>query len=200
VAPLPKRAAALILLASALGGCGSSSGDKPSSGEVPAEVPRTDRRPPLPLGWSRVVNSGAGYNFALPPGWSRRTAGTSTRLVSADHALAGLVTADRSDQGLSFIPKRYVRFTARSLTGFRGLRAAKPRRLVDVQYPAASVNAGGTVRKTGVRQAIVIFALKPRRGGTYSIVFFRSAAVPAARYAALLDELVRSFRVQAPVE
>jgi hypothetical protein len=195
----PRRALPAIagcLLAGSVAGCGS--GGDSTAPTVPAESQHTDRRPSLPAGWRRVVNPRAGYNFAVPPGWSARGGAGSTQLRSFDRALAGSVTADRSDQGLTLAPAVYARRAARSLSGYRGLTVGRPHRIIGVRYPTASVTATGTLRRTRIGQAIVVFALKPRAGATYSMVFFRSAAVSPDRYASLLATIVRSLRVQAP--
>jgi hypothetical protein len=191
------RAAVLLALAVPFAaGCGSGGGTPAERG--PSELVRTDRRPALPPGWRRVVNQRAGFNLALPPGWEARSREGSTLLRAFDGTLAGSVTSDRSEQGLSFPPALYARRAALRLAGFRHLRVERARRVVDVRYPTQSAAATGILRRGGLRQAIVVFALRPRRGATYSLVFFRSARVPASRYARLLELMVRSFRVQAP--
>lgn len=184
---------AICLTAAALAGCGDDDGDTVS---VPAEVPRTDKRPALLPGWRRVVNVRAGYNFGLPPGWSIASRPGSNQIRSFDGALAGSVTADRSEEGLTLRPAVYARRTARSLRSFRALRTSAPRPVDDVRYPTSSVAATGTLRSNRLRQSILVFALKPKRGATYSLVLFRAASVPADRYAPVLEALLRSFRVQ----
>lgn len=192
--PIIALAALALSGVAPVAGCGS--GGTGSSSQEPTEVVRTDKRPRLPAGWRRVVNPRAGFNLALPPGWIARGGHGVTQVRSFDGTLAGSITADRSVQGLTFPPGQYARRATLSLAGFRGLKVARPRRVVDVRYPTQSVIATGALRKNGLRQAIVVFALRPRGGATYSLVFFRSARVPASRYAALLESMVRSFRVQ----
>lgn len=187
---------ALCLAAGAVAGCGDDDGGIDDTGSAPDEVLRTDKRPALPSGWRRVVNARAGYSFGLPPGWKVTGRPGSNQIRAFDGALAGSVTADRSDQGLTVRPAVYSRQTARSLQGFRDLRIRAPRAVIDVRYPTASVTATGTLRSNRLHQEIVVFALKPKGGATYSLVLFRAATVPAARYAPLLEAMVRSFRVQ----
>jgi hypothetical protein len=67
-----------------------------------------------------------------------------------------------------------------------------------LRYAAERLSASGHFRRTGVRQAIELVALRRPEQVTYSLFFFRSAAVPAARYAAVERMLLQSFRAQAP--
>jgi hypothetical protein len=63
-----------------------------------------------------------------------------------------------------------------------------------LRYPAARSTATGTFSRTRVRQAITLYALRRPGIVTYTVAVFRSAAIPAARYAPYLQVLLRSFR------
>jgi hypothetical protein len=95
-------------------------------------------------------------------------------------------------------PGVYARGTIAVVPGFRGLRAGRPRPVRAAPYPAARVPATGTFRATGLRQAIDLYALHRRGVATYTLIAFRSAAVPARRYAPLVARLVRTFHSQPP--
>ena len=84
----------------------------------------------------------------------------------------------------------------RSLAGYRDLRAGRAVAVQGLHYPAAKVTAIGTFRRTRVRQAITLYALHRPGRVTYTLAVFRSAAIPAARYAPYLQVLLRSFRGQ----
>jgi hypothetical protein len=117
---------------------------------------------------------------------------------SRDGALALSVAADRSGDGQDDLPDEYLRRTATHLAGYRALRVEAVRRLARLRYPAAALTASGVFTRTGVRQQILIYALRRPGQVTYSVAAFRSAGVPASRYAALLDAIVRSFRARPP--
>lgn len=144
-----------------------------------------------------MVNPRAGFSLALPPGWRARGARGATVLNSADRALAASVAADRSDQGTQLTLTSYARRTASSLRGYRRLRIAGPRRVTDTHYATVSVAAAGRLSRTRVRQRILLFAIR-RPGVTFTLVFFRSAATPVARYAFYERGIVRSLRAQEP--
>src|SRR6266516_3798805 len=94
--PLAALAAALAVTLGGVAGCGGSS-SRPSSGTAPRET--SDRRPPLPPGWRRVVNPTAGFSVGIPPGWTARGGHGATLVRSRDRALAVSIAADRSQQG-----------------------------------------------------------------------------------------------------
>jgi hypothetical protein len=155
--------------------------------------------PPATLlrGWSRLVNDAAGFSLSLPPGWtSRGSAGASTLLRSRDRALAVAVSADRSHDGAGDPPTTYLDRTVRNLTGYRGLRAGHAVTARGLHYPAATVTAIWTFTRTRVRQAIALYALHRPGRVTYTLAVFRSAAIPAARYAPYLQVMARSFRAR----
>jgi hypothetical protein len=108
------------------------------------------------------------------------------------------MTADRSAQGTSLGPGTYAALTVHALAGYRGLRAGPAHPVAGAAYPAAAVDATGTYRATGVRQAIRAVALSRRGRVTYTLLFFRSSAAAARVYDAAIAEMVRSFRGQPP--
>lgn len=191
--------ATATLLALALGACGSDDGSPP---------PRTSTQPAAPLppaalpaGWHRVANDAGGYAFALPRGWKASRTDTSTVIRSADRALAGSITADRSTEALGRPAGEYASAVARALSGYRSLEVGPARRVADAPYPAFSVTASGTYQRTGVDQEIVLVALSNRGDAVYSLVFFRSARTPRSRYASVIERIVKDFRAtgaQAP--
>ncbi len=173
-------------------GCGSE-------GAKPTDVrERDERRPKLPAGWKRVVERRAGFNVGLPPGWRARAGKRPTLVRSKDRAVAVSISADRTEVGRSLGPKTYARRAARALEGYRGLRARKARRVRGARYPTAKVQANGVFKRTGLRQAIEVFAIHKRETATFTLIFFRSARVPARRYAAKVAAIVRSLRAQRP--
>jgi hypothetical protein len=189
-------AALAAVLAAGLAGCGGSSPPQPAGTTTPRET--NDRRPPLPPGWRRVVNVQAGYSLGIPPGWTARGGPGSTLVRSRDRALAVSVTADRSPQGRRLPPAGYALRTARALRGYGGLRVGGAGRVPGSHYPAAAVEARGTYRRTRVRQDIRVIALQRRGRVTFTLVAFRNATVAGGIYRAAVDEMVRTFRGQAP--
>ena len=117
---------------------------------------------------------------------------------SSDRALAVSISSDRGDVGRDLDPKAYARRAARALEGYRGLRARAPRRVPGTRYPTAQVRATGVFKRTGLRQAIEVFAVHKRETATFTVIFFRSGRVPARRYAAKVAAIVRSLRSQRP--
>jgi len=185
---------AIAAMAVALGGCGSAEEPEPV---VPRE--RADRPAPLPAGWARVVNARAGFSLGLPPGWAARGTGGTTVIRSADGGLAVSVTADRSLDGRTLSLVTYARRTARSLPGYAGLRPGRARTLRGARYPAVSVSTAGRFRRTGVRQAIRVIAMRRPRQVTFTLVFFRNARTDARVYAEAGAVMVRSLRGRPPV-
>ena len=182
-----------LVLAAAPAGCGGSSSSRDAS--TPAESADPPAAP-LP-GWSRLINGTAGFSLSLPPGWTNRgSTGGSTLVRSRDRALAVAVSADRSRDGAGDAPTAYLERTVRNLPGYHGLRAGRAVAVPGLQYPAARVTAIGTFRRTRVRQAITLYALHRPGRVTYTLAVFRSAAIPAARYAPYLRILLRSFRAR----
>ena len=163
-----------------------------------APVERSDKRAALPKGWTRVVNRRAGFNLGIPPGWKARGGPGSTIVRSRDRALAISVTADRGADGRNLKVTSYARRSVRALRGYRDLQVGTISPLVGTRYPAAAVKAEGTFKKTGLRQAIILFVLQKRRAATFTMLFFRSARVPRDRYAAVISAIVRTLRAQAP--
>jgi hypothetical protein len=184
-----------LVLAAAPAGCGGSSSPSSSSGHTSTVAERADPPAALLRGWTRLVNNTAGFSLSLPPGWtSRGSTGGSTLLRSRDRALAVAVSADRSHDGAGDPPTTYLDRTVRNLAGYRGLRAGAAVTVRGLQYPAARVTATGTFTRTRVRQAITLYALHRPGRVTYTLAVFRSAAIPAARYAPYLQVMLRSFR------
>jgi hypothetical protein len=179
-----------LLLAAAPAGCGGSSS---SGGSPPKET--TDPPAVALRGWTRLINDTAGFSLSLPPGWTTRRSGEGSTLIrSTDRALAVAVSADRGDDGTRDPPTTYLERTVRHLTGYRNLRPGRAVPVRGLRYPAARSTATGTFSRTRVRQAITLYALHRPGIVTYTVAVFRSAAIPAARYAPYLQVLLRSFR------
>jgi hypothetical protein len=187
---LPTLACVLIA------GCGSAHHRRSGASSATGGV--ADARAALPAGWQRVVNTRAGFNVGIPPGWQARGGQGTTIVRSSDGALAAAITADRSGDGLSLGLAQYLRRTAATLSGYRGLRLGAVTPIVATRYPTAAISARGTFTSTRVRQAILLIGIKRRGDATYTLLFFRSASVPATRYAALIEAMVRSLRAQPP--
>jgi hypothetical protein len=183
-----------LAVAGALAGCGGSSS---SSSRTSAAAETADPPAAVPRGWSRVVNRGSGFSLSLPPGWASTRSSTGGTLIrSRDRGLALAVSADRGRDGVRDAPTTYVERTARSLSGYRSLRAGRAVALPGLRYPAAQLTAIGTFRRTGVHQAITLYALRRPGRVTYALAVFRSAPVPSARYAPYLRVILRSFRAR----
>jgi hypothetical protein len=179
-----------LLLAAAPAGCGGSSS---SGGSSPKET--TDPPAAALPGWTRLINDTAGFSFTLPPGWTTRRSGEGSTLIrSTDRALALAVSADRSNDGADDPPTTYLERTVRHLTGYRNLRAGRAVPVAGLRYPAARLTATGTFARTRVRQAITLYALHRPGIVAYTLAVFRSAAIPAGRYAPYLQVVLRSFR------
>jgi hypothetical protein len=179
-----------VLLAVAPAGCGGSSS---SGGSSPKET--TDPPASALPGWTRLINDTAGFSLSLPPGWTTRRSGDGSTLIrSTDRALALAVSADRSKDGTDDPPTTYLERTVRHLTGYRNLRSERGAPVPGLRYPAARLTATGTFARTRVRQAITLYALHRPGIVTHTVAVFRSAAIPAGRYAPYLQVVLRSFR------
>jgi hypothetical protein len=181
-----------VLLALAAG-CGDSG--RPSTDTTHE---RSDAKARLPDDWRRVVNKRAGFNLGIPPGWKARGGPGSTIVRARDRSLAVSVTADRSAQGRDLGVTVYARRAIRSLRGYRDLDVGAVTKVVDTRYPAAAVKADGVFERTSLRQALILFALKRKRTGTFTVLVIRSARVPRDRYADVISTMVRTLRSQAP--
>lgn len=185
-----------LALAGVPAGCGGSSH---SSAHKPSPAESADPPAAVPHGWSRVLNDPSGFSLSLPPGWTAHRSGTGGTLIrSKDRALAVAVSADRSGDGARDAPGTYLERTARSLPGYGNLRVGPAAPLAGLPYPTARLTASGTFRRTKVAQAITLYAFHRPGRVTYALVVFRSAPIPAARYARYVRLLVRSFRARPP--
>ena len=178
----------------AVAGCGGSSADH----RDPASRETVDAPARLPPTWRRHLDARIGFTLGLPPGWSWQPGANATRVRSPDRHLALSVSADRGSDGRSDPPDDYVRQTVANLSGYGSLRVGPLQGLKGLAYPAATITATGLFVKTGVRQQIQLFALRRPGLVTYLIAVFRDASVPASRYAASLERIVRSFRARPP--
>lgn len=177
-------------------GCGNEG--VPTSNAPKATAETRDKPPPPPRDWRRVVNVRAGFSVGIPPGWTAKGATDTTLIRSRDRALVVAISADRSDGGREASPEAYAERIATSLPGYRGLLTGKTERVRTARYPTASVTASGSLARTGVRQAITIFAVSRPHRVMYTIAVSRSASTPASRYAPYLERLVRSFTAAPP--
>jgi hypothetical protein len=189
---------AATLAAATATGCGG--GDGGGSTLPPPPPEHSDPAARLPAGWRTLVSSSAGFSIGVPPGWTTRAGGATTLVRSADGGLAVAISADRSDQGRAEPLAGYVRATIAGLSGYGRLSVGAPSRERGLRYQAAVLDAGGRFRRTGVRQAIRVVALRRADQVTYTLFFFRNASVAATRYAATVGALVRSFRGRAPAQ
>ena len=188
--------ACALACAALVAGCGN---DSVPASSVPKPPPETRDTPPkLPTGWRRVVNLRAGFSVGIPPGWSARGAAGTTLVRSSDRALALTITADRSDDGREADPKQYAARLAPQFPRYRKLQVGLAKPVKRTRYPTASVTASGVYTPTGVRQAIVVFAISRPHRVMYTISVFRAASVRASRYERLLETLVRSFAASPP--
>ena len=191
----PSRAWILVPACAALvGGC--EDGDSPQQTPRPAEP--ADRRPALPPGWRRVINQRAGFSVGLPPGWTERGAQRTTLVRSGDRAVAAGIAADRSGDGRFLSLETYAERTVKRLPGYRDLRPGRVQRLRQTRYPTVTITATGTFRRTGVRQVVLLAAIRRPRTATFTLTFFRSTGSPSLLYAAAIEAMIRSFRAQAP--
>ena len=188
--------ACALACAALAAGCGNDSVQTASAPKAPAET--RDTPPKLPSGWRRVVNLRAGFSVGIPPGWTARGAAGSTLVRSSDRALALTITADRSDDGRESDPKQYAARLVPQFPRYRKLQTGLAKPVKRTRYPTASVTASGVYSPTGVRQAIVVFAISRPHRVMYTISVFRAASTRAARYDKLLETLVRSFSAGPP--
>jgi len=170
-------------------GCGDD--DAPPSTRPPE---RADAPASVPPGWTRVSNARSGFTLALPPGWTARGARGSTLIRSADGALGAAVSSDRSADGERQPLPAYVRATLTGLPGYRGLRTRDPVSVKGARYLTVRATGTGTFARTGVRQAITLYAIRRPGQVTYTLLFFRSAQAPGGVYAPAITTLVGSFR------
>jgi hypothetical protein len=193
----PRRRAAILALACAAVVAGCGAGDQASTVPGPETA---DPRPPLPSGWRRVVNARAGFSIGMPRSWVVRTGQALTVARSPDREASIAISADRSADGQSTdVLENYARRTAVALRGhYRNLRVDEPRRVRGTRYPTSTARATGTFRGTTVRQEIVVTIIRRPGRVTFSLIFFRNAVAPAARYAGVVTRMIRSFRSQPP--
>lgn len=184
-----------------LAGCGD--GEPATTGTTAATAPTppqaSDRRPPLPRGWRRVVNSRAGFSFALPPGW-RSQPGRTTFVRSRDGSVAASTLADRSSQGRDpSNPGEYATHATRALaSAYRNLRLRGFERLGGAVYPTSVMRASGVYKSTGVRQDITVAVIRRPGQVTFTILFLRNTSARASVYHPLIKRIIRSFRAQTP--
>jgi hypothetical protein len=188
--------ACALVCAALAAGCGNDGVPTSSVPKPPAET--RDTPPKLPPGWRRVVNPRAGFSVGIPPAWTARGAAGTTLVRSSDRALALTITADRSDDGREADPKQYAARLVPTLPRYRKLQAGLAKQVKRTRYPTASVAASGVYIPTGVRQAILLFAISRPHRVMYTILVFRSASTAASRYDRLLSTLVRSFSTTPP--
>lgn len=168
-------AAALVLFA--LAGCGGGSEDiEDPASAAPSAEETVHRLPDLARGWSREVNHDAGFAFGLPPGWTVREDRGASLARSPDHLAAVSIAADRTDEALEPRLDDYASAALAALPGFDELDPGQPRAYRH-RYPAIAVEADARARERGVRQKLLLVAL--RRGKL--AVFIALAAVNAER-------------------
>jgi hypothetical protein len=183
--------ASALACAALTAGCGNESVPKPAAPKAPAES--RDAPPKLPRGWRRVVNLRAGFSVGIPPGWTARGETGGTLVRSSDHALTIDIASDRSDGGRESGPREYVARLVPTFPRFHKLQVGAARPVRRMRYPTATVTASGVYSPTGVRQAILVFAISRPHRVMYTISVFRAASTRASRYKQLLEALVRSF-------
>jgi hypothetical protein len=187
--------ASALACAALAAGCGND-GVPSSAPKAPAET--RDTPPKLQPRWRRVVNLRAGFSVGIPPGWTARGAAGTTLVRSSDRALALTITADRSDDGRESDPKQYVARLVPQFPRYRKLQVGLAKQVKRTRYPTASLTASGVYSPTGVRQAILVFAISRPHRVMYTISVFRAASTRASRYDKLLETLVRSFSAGPP--
>jgi hypothetical protein len=183
--------ACALACAALAAGCGNDSVQTSSAPKAAAET--RDTPPKLPRGWRRVVNLRAGFSVGIPPAWTARGAAGRTFIGSSDHALTIDIAADRSDDGRESDPKPYVARVVSALPRYGKLQVGLAKPVTHTRYPTASVTASGVFNPTGVRQAILAFAISRPHRVMYVLSVFRTASTSASRYEKLLETLVRSF-------
>ena len=190
---------AVALMCVAVGsGCPGKSDQDSRPRQDTTRVETAEPLPPLPRGWRRTINARAGLSVGVPPAWTASEANGTTLVRSDDRALAIAIAADRSSDGRRLSPTEYLRRTVRALPGYRHLRLGAPRPLRNARYSAARVTATGTFAGTGVRQAVVIYALQRPPRVTYVLSAFRDARVRASRYDTTLRDMLRTFAALPP--
>jgi hypothetical protein len=175
----------------ALAGCGGRS----QTTSVPASA-IGDTPAPIPAGYRRVVNPRGGFTLAAPRRWSTTRHGATTVLRAPGGAAALSIATDRSRPALMGTLSAYARATLGALPGYENLRIRSPTPLVGQRYPAVSEVATGTLAATGVRQAILLVALRRRGDAMLTVFVFRRAGAPAL--AATVARIVGTLRTAPP--
>lgn len=170
-----RRALPLLAAAALLAGCGEEAGDDPT-GARPTES--ADELPELPRGWETHRNAAGGFALGRPPGWSAADRGPVTRLASPDELVAMTITADRTDEALELEPGEFATATLAALPGYREPLEPGEAAPFDHRYRAARASATGVAERSGVRQRVVVVALRRGELATVTAVIAANAERP----------------------
>jgi hypothetical protein len=189
--------AVTVACALGLGACGGSDSSDETTTTAPAET--VDGVPNLPPGWRVVKNRGQGFAFGLPPGWTAREGRAQVTIVnSVDRRIAITISADRTNEALAPPLDEYASDVAESLAtrGFSDVRTDKAQPFRD-RYDAVRLPASGR-GPGGIRERILVFALRRDKIVNLTALTARRATVPSTLYQDDLERLVRSLRSRPP--
>lgn len=180
-----------IALAALVGGCGEK--EEPP----PPPVETVDPLPKLPREWKRHVNRRAGFAIGVPEGWSARDRRSSSLLRSPDRLVAVSVSVDRGEGALALPVERFATRVADALSGFRRLKADRPRPF-PARYEAAAVRATGRTKKDDVPQRLLVVVQRREGFATYAVLVAENAKLGANRHRDEIRRMVRSLRGRPP--
>lgn len=188
----PALAALVATSTLALAGCGD--GGRSPTGTADTRPQR--QASTLPSGWTRLVQSRAGFSIGLPPGWRFARMPRVTVVRAPNRAVSAFIALDASKNPASL--ESYAQRTMRQLESFEDLEVGRASPLPRAAHPTAIVVGRGIFRATGVPQRIVLATVRPPGRPTYSLLFFRNGRPGAAAYNATISRMIRSFRARAP--
>jgi hypothetical protein len=169
-----RRALLLLAAAALLPACGEDAAAPP--GERPPET--AEELPKLPRGWEPHRNAAGGFALGRPPGWAADDRGPVTRLASPDELVAVTITADRTDEALELPPDEFATATLGALPGYREPLEARQAKPFRHPYRAAQARATGVAERSGVRQRVLVVALRRDELATVTAVVAANAERP----------------------
>jgi hypothetical protein len=190
-----RRAPALTALAIALAAIVAACGEKEEPPPPPVES--ADPLPKLPREWKRHVNGRAGFVIGVPRQWSARDRRSSSLLRSPDRLVAVSVSADRGEGALVLPVERFAARVADALSGFKRLRADRPRPF-RARYEAAAVRATGRTKEGDVPQRLLVVVERREGIATYTVLVAENANAGTKRHRAEIRRMLRSLRGRPP--
>ncbi len=177
-----------LVLASLLGGCGSSV--KP-----PKTTVESAQKPAGHFaGWKTRLDNAHGFSIAVPPGWRPAGARQTVLYRSPDHLVAVSISVDRTSDAFTSPPASFARQTLLALPGYEHrLAPSPPHPISATPLDGALVTASGVTR-SGVRQEVEVAALRRDHLVNYTAVIAANAGSTPPEEIAAARVMVASLR------